>query len=741
MSKKFYLEGKLGLDNKPFIKGMAGASTAAGRFATKLASIGFKGLTLGASAATAAATAFGVYAAKTIAEYGKEMSKVKALTGATSEEFERLDKLARKMGATTSYKASEAAAGMAFLAQAGFKVNEILGSSEALLNLAAAGGIGLAESMDIASNIMRPFNMNAEEATRVSDVLATTAARTNTNVLQLGEAFKQVAPISNQLGISFEETSAAIGLLGNAGIQASAAGTALRNILARLVKPTTEVEGGLTKLGIHISEVNPATHSLSEIMQRFALAQQKVGDKAKFAGAAVAIFGLRANAAGGSLVGMADKIAPMTKQLEESGGAAKRMSQIMLDNLWGDMKILVSVFQELSLAVGEGGFTGVLRQAAQWATRLITAFNESGGAKKVGDIIQNAADAIRGAFADPDKLMRLFGAGLKYAIAGGLTLLYRGIEFAGEALQKIAQGSGITIVDSLMGGVALLQSGLKLAADFFVRGLMEAGTALVSLIQSGIEHSVETTMQMYSKIPGVSKMLGLENYQADSRTFGQRFEANKKSKDDYLGKSLGIDQLINEDLADFNAIKSKTLAGQFMDKVHEFFAGIGDGSTEKKAKEELLAAYENMSQYGEKIRKTQEAEVERKKAMAEMVPPPPLQTAAGKKLQEIQAQVGDRDKWGFTLQGKGGINRERTQLLRTGSLSGAQTKSMLGGEGSALGGVKKSWRYGDHISAREKKKQLEEAKKKAKEQILQEQANDLLKEQVDILKKALLATA
>ena len=733
MSKKFYLEGRMGLNNGPFLKGMSQATASATKFGKKVGSIGFKGLKMATVAAGAAAAAFGAAATSTIAGFGKEMSKVKAISGATEEEFKALEAKAREMGATTAFSASEAAAGMSFLAQAGFKANQIMASSESLLNLAAAGGIGLAEAMEIATNVMNPFGMKAEESARVSDVLSKTANATNSSILQLGEAFTQVAPISAQLGISFEETSAAIGLLGNAGIQAEEAGTALRNIMSRLVSPTAEVTGGLRQLGLVAEDVNPSTNSLFQIMEKIQSASERVGDKGKVAGAGVAIFGLRAAAAGGVLTGVSDQLGTLTKELRSSGGSAAAASKIMMDNLWGDGKMITSVFEELTLAIGEGGLTSALRQAASWATNLMKNFIDTGKAKKVGETIRQAVDAFTGAFSDPTKLMTVFGKGLKWALAQGLTYLYQGVTKAGEIGGMYGKAFGEDMMTRIGGVIDLFKSGLKVTVLTFAKGFMEVAASFAAVLSASITKAVDLMMEGLSKVPGMDKVLGLKGFTPSKSTFGQEYNQEKMMLTNKIESATGLNDKISKAMVDVDKALSKTKAQDAVDAVREFIEGVADGSSAEEAKKEFLKAYKDLAATGQSEREKLEA------ASAK-----PISLPMRKKGEDLGSKVLDggksSEKWGMAL-GRKGLG-----MGKLGDLEGKKFGEGTLGKPTGLGGGKglgkeggiARWRNGDHISKRQEKKMVEEARKKALENQLQERANELLKQQTDILTKALL---
>ncbi|MCH7985481.1 MAG: phage tail tape measure protein, partial [Acidobacteria bacterium] len=173
---------------------------------------------------------------KAASNFQAEMNKVKALTGAVGKQFDQLREQAMKLGKTTQFSASEAAAGMAFLAQAGFDANQIVKAMPATLDLAAAANIGLAEAADIVSNVMSGMGIAVEDLGGTVDIMTAAFTSANTDLTQLGQAMKFAGPVASDFGLSIAETAGALSLLGNAGIQASMAGTSLRNILNRLVK-------------------------------------------------------------------------------------------------------------------------------------------------------------------------------------------------------------------------------------------------------------------------------------------------------------------------------------------------------------------------------------------------------------------------------------------------------------------------------------------------------------------------
>jgi len=260
--------------------------------------------------------------------FDDQMRKVAAVTESTGATFDALTAKAREMGATTSFTAQDAAEAMTLLGQAGFDANEIMASIPATLDLARASMTDLTTTADIMSNIMNGFQIEADDTARVSDVLAKAANATNTDVTQLGNAMKYVAPLAYQVGWSLEETASAAGLLSNAGIKSSMAGTVLRNAISRLLSPTQKASGILASYGITLDSISPKTHNFAQIIDILSQSGMTAGD-------VMQVFGMRA---GPGILAMMNigtgAIRNMNQTLLQSQGYAKEAAD-MMDAGWG----------------------------------------------------------------------------------------------------------------------------------------------------------------------------------------------------------------------------------------------------------------------------------------------------------------------------------------------------------------------------------------------------------------------
>ena len=215
---------------------------------------------------TGAVAAAGTAAVKTAADFESGMSKVAAISGATGSDLDALSDTAREMGAKTKFSASEAASAMEYMAMAGWKTEDMLGGIEGVMNLAAASGEDLATTSDIVTDALTAFGLTASDSGHFADVLAAASSNANTNVSMMGETFKYCAPIAGSLGFSVEDTAEAIGLMANAGIKSTQAGTSLRTIMTNLSSDFTIAGQNIGEVTIATTNADGSMRSLSDIL-------------------------------------------------------------------------------------------------------------------------------------------------------------------------------------------------------------------------------------------------------------------------------------------------------------------------------------------------------------------------------------------------------------------------------------------------------------------------------------------
>lgn len=319
---------------------------------------------------------------QTYADFEAAMSEVKAISGATSEEFAQLTDKANQMGAVTKFTASESAEAFKYMAQAGWDAKEMMDGIEGLMSLAAASGEDLGTASDIVTDALTAFGMSAKESGRFADVMAMAANATNTDVAKMGDTFKYVAPVAGALGYSIEDTAVAIGLMANNGIKASQAGTSLRSLLTNLTHPVGQAEDAINDLGISITNadgsVKPLSQTLQELRSKFgALSEAERAQYAAMLAGQEGMSGLLA------IVNASDQdFADLTEQINNSSGAAQEMADIMMDNLAGKFELFTGALDSMKMSLGER-FKPYLMDALEWLTdkvpdvenALLTAMN------------------------------------------------------------------------------------------------------------------------------------------------------------------------------------------------------------------------------------------------------------------------------------------------------------------------------------------------------------------------------
>src|SRR5690625_1510194 len=314
--------------------------------------------------------------ATTGAKFDDQMSTVQAVTGATGKEMDKLREQAKEMGRETRFSASEAAEGQEMLARAGFETTEIMDALPSVLSLAAAGAVDLGDAADITSNILSGFGMEATETARVADILAKASSDSNTDIEGLGESMKYVAPIASDVGVSIEDTTAAIGLLGDAGIQGGQAGRQLRSGLQSLAAPTEKASKLMDELGIEVFDAEGNMKSMPEVVKELEDGLDGMSSKQQ-AAALETLFGADAMSAWSILVGEgSDELGAFSKELQNSEGTADDMAATMEDNLAGSFRELMSALEGLSIEfyeLGEGPLRTLvdkITDAVRWFTGL-----------------------------------------------------------------------------------------------------------------------------------------------------------------------------------------------------------------------------------------------------------------------------------------------------------------------------------------------------------------------------------
>ncbi|WP_125606720.1 phage tail tape measure protein [Lapidilactobacillus bayanensis] len=402
MSEDYSVKAKLSADVGQFIAGFRSAreeyknfnsamqksAMGSDKAVEKSSSIVSKAMKVGA----VAVASMGIAAVKTGMDFDAQMSRVGAISGATKGQMKELNAQAIQLGADTAFSAKEAAEGMENLGSAGFNANEIMKAMPGVLNLAAVSGGDVGLAAENAATALRGFGLEASSAGHVSDVFAEAAARTNAEAGDMGEALKMVAPQAHAAGLGLEETAAAVGIMSDAGIKGSMAGSNLAMALTKLQNPSDTAQAAMKKLGFNaydsagkmkplatqVEELRGKLSGMTDKQKQFYLAQ---------------IYGVQGGRAMNVLLSaQAGKLSKLTNELKNSDGAAAKMATEMQNNLKSSIEQFGGSLESLSIVV-EQALAGSLRKGVDVATDAVGKLTNfisanqgtiSGFAEKVG---------------------------------------------------------------------------------------------------------------------------------------------------------------------------------------------------------------------------------------------------------------------------------------------------------------------------------------------------------------------
>ena len=297
--------------------------------------------------------AIGAAAVKTTADFDAQMSKVQAISGATGDEFDALREKAREMGAKTKFSASEAGAAFEYMAMAGWKTGDMLDGIEGIMSLAAASGEDLATTSDIVTDALTAFGLTAKDSGHFADILAAASSNANTNVSMMGETFKYAAPIAGALGYTAEDTALAIGLMANAGIKSSQAGTSLRKMMTELTGEIKISGDAIGDVVIQTTNADGSMRSFNDIIMDCRDAFSKLSESEK-ANTAEALVGKTAMSGFLAIMNASEAdLNKLSSAIDNCDGSAEQMAATMQDNLNGQITILKSALQELAIQIGD----------------------------------------------------------------------------------------------------------------------------------------------------------------------------------------------------------------------------------------------------------------------------------------------------------------------------------------------------------------------------------------------------
>ena len=331
----------------------------------------------------------------TYKDFEAAMSQVKAVSGATGSEFDKLTAKAKEMGATTKFTATQSAEAFNYMAMAGWDSQQMLDGIEGILNLAAASGEDLGTTSDIVTDALTAFGLKAGDAAHFSDVLAQSAASANTNVSMMGESFKYVAPIAGAMKYSVEDTSLALGLMANASVKGSMAGTSLKTALANMAAPTDKMATAMKKYGISLTDSNGNMKTLKGVLDNLRSSLGGLSETEKTA-AASTIFGKEAMSGMLAIINATESdYNKLADSINNADGAASRMSDTMLDNLEGSITLLQSAMDGVKISFGER-LSPYVRGIADWLTDQMP--NIEQGLNEMMDWVDTKVDRMKRKF-------------------------------------------------------------------------------------------------------------------------------------------------------------------------------------------------------------------------------------------------------------------------------------------------------------------------------------------------------
>lgn len=507
---------------------------------------------------------------KTFSEFEHGLSNVKAVTQATDTEMKILKDTAKSLGASTAWSAVQVTQAEELLGQAGFSVKETTSALPGLLSLASAGSLDLAAATDIASGTLRAFNIDASQTSHVADVLALSASATNSDVTDLGETMKYAAPVAQALGISFEDTAAASGLLSNANIKGSQAGTILRQTMARLASPTKEAAKVMKAYGINAFDAQGNMKPLNGVINNLNSSLGKLTSQ-KRADIISTVFGTESMSGVLALMNQGGQsLGDLSKKLIETKGSADEMAKTKLDNLAGQWTILKSAVEGMKIELGE--------KLAPYAKQFITWFTA-----KIPSITDSVLNFV-------DKISNNIGT---IKTAGGAFLGLTGAFIGMSAINKVSTTVGTfgkllggfktaATADTLVKTTGAMQ-GLGLASKIIPALLSPAGLAIAGIGIAGVVAAKQLSKEV---VPAVDLFADKVEYLKDSTKVsgmtGMSQEITKISAatKEAVGAYMEMDNSVQRTLLNLK-YKNTTITSDIANDVIEQFTNMNKTITNK----------------------------------------------------------------------------------------------------------------------------------------------------------------
>ncbi|MEZ7005820.1 phage tail tape measure protein [Streptomyces sp. AD55] len=539
---------------------------------------GFKSAVLAAAAGAAAAVAGTVNLS---ASFESEMKKVLAVTQASGAEFKALEDMARQMGATTRYTATQAAEGMSFLGMTGFKTDQILQALPSTLDLAAAASMDLGRAADIVSNIMTGYGKQAHEVAGINDMLVKTFISSNVDVEMLGHSFKYVGGTAKASGLEMADTAAILGAMGDAGLQASMSGTGLRRVLARLQDPTKKALAIFEKYGVELKTSSGEMRPMIDILRDLAKAGLEGGD-------AIQAFGDRGGPAMGTITSQLPKIDQLRESLRDVDGVANEVATTMNDSAKGGFLMFQAAIESLAISIGQAGLLDAVKYVTSALTEMVTGIDEA------------AQSNLGGAFATVAKTVKeAFSAVSDTGIFDGLRSAMSGVWEVVQGLMPVLKGFGSTVgaalLVALMGaaqalnvlGAALQPLGAWLQANSGLVGAFGAALAgmwVAGKVAGAVTGIVGALRKLRGAMMAIRGAMLLINLAVSANPIGLIITAvvGLVAALIYLYKNVEpVRKVIDSTFSAISGFVAEVIsvASELPGKIGEFFSGLWDSAT------------------------------------------------------------------------------------------------------------------------------------------------------------------
>lgn len=517
--------------------------------------------------------------------FDKSMSQVAATMGTTVDQIQDLSNFAMEMGATTAFSAQQAADGLNILAMSGLNAQEQMATLPEVLNLAASGGLDLATAASYVTGAVKGWGDSFSNSAKYTDMIATGAAKANTNVNQLGLALSDSAATASSYGQTAEGTTLALLRLAEQNVTGAEAATALNRAMMDLYTPTDSAKKALDKLGVSAYDSTGKARPLNDVIDDLTVAMDGMSDAEKNAtkNAIFSTFGLQAY--NKMTVSTKAKVDDFRRALDKSAGSAEKMAKVQLDNLAGDITLAKSAAEGFKISISNG-VTPAIRNFVQQGTtelgKLKDAFDKdgfSGLAKQLSD-----------------SLLKMIGELGKHIPKIASTAMQFGKEFVlktGQALinnaDKILQGAG-ALATKIGEGIV---KGLPKIGNLIGQGLAKLFLNLPSLVEGGFNLITGLAQGIWDGIGSLAD--GIK-----SGLKGSMEEPMRSESDAVIGIIEGIDSIIDQTRKDIGSLSDKMvdadaefqLANDWVDTFEKLRDKTNLTATEEAL---LLEAIENLN--------------------------------------------------------------------------------------------------------------------------------------------------